>query len=75
MLWCLLTGIAISCVTAWLRPRISHGSRLKRAMVLGCLLFGMDLVLFDFWMPLVFAANIPVLIVGTFSDIVAVTFG
>ena len=47
VLWCLLTGIAISCVTAWLRPRISHGSRLKRAMVLGCLLFGMDLILFQ----------------------------
>ena len=40
-------------------PRISHGSRLKRAMVLGCLLFGMDLILFNFFMPLVFAANIP----------------
>lgn len=75
VLWCLLTGIAISCVTAWLRPRISHGSRLKRAMVLGCLLFGMDLILFNFFMPLVFAANIPDLILRTFIDILAVTLG
>ena len=75
VLWCLLTGIAISCVTAWLRPRISHGSRLKRAMVLGCLLFGVDLILFNFFMPLVFDADIPDLILRTFIDILAVTLG
>jgi len=44
-------------------------------MVLGCLLFGMDLILFNFFMPLVFAANIPDLILRTFIDILAVTLG
>ena len=59
VLWCLLTGITISCASAWLSLHISNGNRVKRAMVLGCLLFGVDLILFNFFMPLVFDADIP----------------
>ena len=54
-----LTGIAISCVMAWLNLRIGSGNRVRRAMILGCLLFGVDLILFNFFMPLVFDADIP----------------
>ena len=59
VLWCLLTGITISCASAWLSLHISNGNRVKWAMVLGCLLFGVDLILFNFFMPLVFDADIP----------------
>lgn len=75
VLWCLLTGIAISCVMVWLNLHISNGNRIKRAMILGCLLFGMDLILFNFFMPLVFSADIPDLILRTFVDILTVTLG
>ena len=75
VLWCLLTGIAISCVMVWLNLHISNGNRIKRAMILGCLLFGVDLILFNFFMPLVFSADIPDLILRTFVDILAVTLG
>lgn len=75
VLWCLLTGLAISCVTAWLNLHTGGGSRVKRAMVLGCLLFGMDLLFFNFFMPLVFDADIPDLILRTVTDILAVTIG
>ena len=44
-------------------------------MVLGCLLFGVDLILFNFFMPLVFDADIPDLILRSFIDILAVTLG
>ena len=75
VMWCLLTGIAISCVMVWLNLHISNGNRIKRAMILGCLLFGVDLILFNFFMPLVFSADIPDLILRTFVDILTVTLG
>lgn len=75
VLWCLLTGIAISCVMAWLNLHISNGNRIRRTMILGCLLFGVDLILFNFFMPLVFSADIPDLILRTLVDILTVTLG
>ena len=75
VLWCLLTGIAISCVTAWLNCYISNDNRVKRAMILGCLLFGVDLILFNFFMPLVFDADIPDLSLRTLIDLLTVTLG
>lgn len=75
VLWCLLTGIAISCVAAWQDLFIRSGNRIKRALILGGLLFGVDLILFNFFMPLVFDANIPDLILRTFIDILMVTVG
>lgn len=75
VLWSLLAGIVISCVTAWLSLQIHGGSRGKRAVVLGCLLFGVDLLLFNFFMPLVFDADLPDLVLRTFLDVLAVTLG
>ena len=75
VLWCLLTGIATSCVMVWLNRYVDSGGRIKRALNLGGLLFGVDLVLFNFFMPLVFDADIPDLILRTFIDILAVTAG
>ena len=75
VLWCLLTGAAIACVTAWLNLSIPSGNRIGRAVVLGGLLFGVDLTLFNFFMPLVFDADIPDLILRTFLDILTVTLG
>ena len=75
VLWCLLTGIAVSCAMAWLNLYIGSGNRIKRAMILGCLLFGVELILFNFFMLLVFSADIPDLILRTLADILAVTLG
>ena len=44
-------------------------------MILGLLLFGADLLLFDFFMPLVFDADIPDLILRTAVDVLTVTAG
>lgn len=75
VLWCLLTGIAISCVMAGLNLYICSENRNLRALILGGLLFGVDLILFNFFMPLVFDADIPDLILRTFIDILTVTLG
>lgn len=75
VLWCLLTGIAVACVMAWLNRYVDSRNQIKRAMVLGCLLFGVDLILFNFFMPLVFSADIADLILRTLADILAVTLG
>ena len=73
--WCLLTGFAIACVIAWLRCYIQPKKRVQRALTLGLLLFGVDLIFFNFFMPLVFAADIFDLILRTVMDILAVTAG
>ena len=44
-------------------------------MILGCLLFGVDLIFFNFFMPLVFDADISDLILRSLIDILAVTLG
>ena len=75
VLWCSLTGITISCVMVWLNLYIGSGNRVKRAIFLGCFLFGADLILFNFFMPLVFDADIPDLILRSLIDILAVTLG
>ena len=64
-----------ACAMAWLNRYVSGGSRIKRALIMGGLLFGVDLFLFNFFMPLVFAADIPDLILRTLTDTFAVTVG
>lgn len=44
-------------------------------MIVCFLLFGLDLLLFNFFMPLVFNADIPDLIIRTIVDILAVASG
>ena len=75
LLWCLLTGFVTACAMAWLNRYVDGGSRIKRSLILGGLLFGVDLFLFNFFMPRVFSADIPVLILRTLTDTFAVTVG
>ena len=44
-------------------------------MILGCLLFGVNSILFNFFMPLVFDTDIPDLILRTLIDILTVILG
>ena len=60
---------------AWLNRYVSGDSQINRAMILGGLLFGADLLLFNFFMPLVFAADIPDLILRTLTDTFTVSVG
>lgn len=75
LVWCVLTGIVVSVVMQWLNGFIFTENRARRAIIVGGLLFGIDLFLFNFFMPLVFKANVPDLFMRTVVDIVAVIIG
>ena len=75
LLWCLLTGLTTGGTMAWLNRYIGISGRFRRALALGGLLFGVDLALFNFFMPLVFAADIPDLVARTLIDVCCVTLG
>ena len=75
VIWCLITGAAISAVLTWLNGHVRTDSVTGRTVILGLLLFGADLLLFNFFMPLVFDADIPDLILRTAVDVLTVTAG
>lgn len=75
ILWCVLTGVIIACVLIWLNRYIKQSNFINRALILGCLLFGLDLTLFNFFMPLVFNSDILDLILRTVIDFSTVTIG
>lgn len=75
IIWCIVTGFIIACVMIWLNQYVKQVSRIAKALFVGGLLFGLDLLLFNFFMPLVFNADIPDLILRTAIDIAAVTSG
>ena len=73
--WCILTGAVIACALIWINRYVKQDDFIKRALILGCLIFGLNLTLFNFFMPLVFAADILDLILRTVLDFLAVTIG
>ncbi|MDV4152379.1 hypothetical protein R0131_16250 [Clostridium sp. AL.422] len=73
--WCILTGFVIAYSLVWINKYIKQRNFIKRALILGCLLFGLNLTLFNFFMPLVFDADILDLIVRTVIDFSAITIG
>lgn len=75
IIWVILTGFVVACVMVWLNRYVEQKCRIARAFILGGLLFGLDLTLFNFFMPLVFKADMPDLILRTSIDISAVMLG
>lgn len=73
--WCVITGIVISIVLQWLNNKTAIANRFVRIILVGAVLFGADLLLFNFFMPLVFDADIPDLIVRTCIDFGSATIG
>ena len=70
-----MTGFVIACVLVWINRYVKQRNFIKRALILGCLIFGLNLTLFNFFMPLVFDADILDLIVRTVIDFSAITIG
>ena len=75
IVWMILTGLVVASVLIWINRYITQSGIIKRALILGCLLFGLDLTLFNFFIPLVFTYNIPDMILRTIIDFSAVTIG
>lgn len=75
VLWCICTGFTIACSLTWLNQYVGIQNKFHRICRLGLLLFGLDLMLFNFFMPLVFNADILDLVLRTSIDIVFVSIG
>lgn len=75
LIWTAVTGLVSGGVMVWLSQYIKQRTPLVDALVVGGLLFGLNLLLFNFFMPLVFKADLPDLLLRTGVDILAVTTG
>ena len=74
-LWTAGAGLCVGLALAWLRRAVRVRGRARRAALLGLSLFGCDLLLFNFFMPLVFDADIPDLLLRTLIDALAAFAG
>ena len=75
ILWTVLTGLVMASVALWFEKHLNEQNRVKRALLSGGLLVGVDLFLFNFFMPLVFNVDILDLALRTGMDIGCVTIG
>lgn len=73
--WCIISGCVVSWVITGLNDYLEEKNIFKRSILLGCFLFGMNLTLFNLFMPLAYQINPADLILRTLSDIFAVTIG
>lgn len=75
LIWAASAGLIVGIVLQWLESKMSVKNRYTRVVILGFVLFGVDLLLFNFFMPIVFDADIPDLIIRTCIDVISVTVG
>ena len=75
IVWVVFVGFVLSLVLQWLNDKLFATKPFIRPLLLGVVLFGVDLLLFNFFMPLVFDADIPDLIIRTCMDFGCITIG
>lgn len=75
MIWIVITGLVVGCVMVWFNKYIKTQERIIKAIIVGVVLFGVNLTLFNFFIPLVFNADISDLILRTVIDFLAITVG
>jgi len=75
IIWMIVNGIIVAIVVLWFYNHLKTNNIIKRCLLTGGVLFGADLILFNFFIPIVFAADIPDLIMRTVVDVVAITVG
>ena len=59
----------------WFNKYIKQNNKIRKSLIIGGLLFGVDLTLFNFFMPLVFNTDISDLILRTAIDLITITLG
>lgn len=75
ILWVTITGITVSAVLIWFSQFIVNRSKVIRAVLIGCVLFGANLTIFNFFVPLVFMSDITDLLIRTLFETFFVTVG
>jgi hypothetical protein len=75
MLWVAVTGIWIAVMYLLLGPGIAVRSPLEKAVFFGAVALGIDLLMFNMFIPIVFEMDMADLLVRTAIDIVSVIAG
>ncbi len=75
IVWIIGTGIVIGLVFDYLNPLIKSKSIITKSLIFGFVIFGVDLFAFNFFMPIVFHADILDLFIRTIVDIIFVFIG
>ena len=75
IIWAVFVGTVISIVLQWLNDKLIVEKPIVRQLILGMVLFGVDLSVFNFFMPLVFDTDILDLIIRTGVDFCFATIG
>lgn len=75
LVWMLLSGVIISGVLVWLNRYMRRNSKMAAALMTGGLFFGINLIFFNFFAPLIFDSDIPDLMIRSAVDSVFVTAG
>ncbi len=75
LLWVAITGVTVSAVLIWFNQFVSCKNRIKRALIIGGVLYGLNITIFNFFIPLVFNFDVTDLLIRTFVEICFVTVG
>lgn len=75
LVWVICTGIIIGFMFEYLNDAINNKNAFTKALIFGGIIFGVNLVFFNFFVPLVLKVDILDLIIRTLIDIVSVIIG
>ncbi len=75
IVWSVVAGVIVSLVLWWYHQLLSQKSMMYRIVVLYILFFGGNMVLFNFFMPLVFSVDCFDLILRTIMDVIFMMIG
>ncbi|WMT42162.1 hypothetical protein RE628_07015 [Paenibacillus sp. D2_2] len=75
LLWVVVTGICIGLIMRWFEAHITDKCAKRKLLLLGGALFGLNLLLFNFFLPIFFQADLVDLLVRSILDIGAVRLG
>lgn len=75
VIWCICTGIIVALSIIFFKRHLKPNNFIYNALITGGVLFGINLILFNFFVPLVFKADILDLILRTVIDFLSVIIG
>jgi hypothetical protein len=75
LIWVICAGIIIGFMFEYVKDTVNHKNAFTRALIFGGIIFGVNLLLFNFFLPLVLKVDILDLSIRTLIDTVSVIIG
>jgi hypothetical protein len=75
LIWVICAGIIIGFMFEYVKYTVNHKNAFTRALIFGGIIFGVNLLLFNFFLPLVLKVDILDLSIRTLIDTVSVIIG